>query len=201
MAMTEKYSNLADLALKEQEREARLKKLDQKKRQVIDVQRINAHQRHHNASVRRFYRDYRQGLKNRLSADRTKQQHIFTELCQQALKIQNNKIKETRDIQRQNKEMAIQQQSLELQRLENEWKTNIKHLEENVEISKKDLKMRTDAQRKILRQSQRGYKDRLEKELQDMCNVIVDRDRFVDEFREQDLKQIKNDILKVKFSA
>jgi len=197
--MAEKYRKMADIVQKESERDKRLHDIKQKRQQDINVQRATQEKRQHQASVRRFYKDYRQGLQARLQADRTRQQQLFRELCQDALTLQRNRIQERRSILKEQKMRSAEVQKRELGRLENEWRNSLNSLTERVAGAKDELNQRAKAHKLILTKSRQGVKKSLEKQLATMCDDMVDKDRQMDEFRERDLERLKTELMSIKF--
>ena len=97
--MASKYNKMSDILQKDADREARVQERKSKQQEEIQVARSIQEKRQHAASVKRFYKDYREGLQARLQVDRTAQQQMFKGLCKDALEVQRNRIKEKRTIQ------------------------------------------------------------------------------------------------------
>jgi len=90
-------------------------------------------------------------LKKKLQVDRTKQQLIFRNLCEEALKIQSNRIKEQRDVFKEKKLATLERQKKELENLENQWRDGLNILSENTKQDKNDYLVKTKAHQEELR--------------------------------------------------
>merc|ERR1712048_270328 len=96
------------------DREARVLDRKTKKNQEIQVARSIQEKRQHAASVRRFYKDYRENLQARLQVDRMAQQQMFKDLCKDALEVQRNRIKERREIVKEQRVRVADEQKKQL---------------------------------------------------------------------------------------
>jgi len=163
------------------------------------VARSIQEKRQNQASVKRFYQDYRTGLQARLQVDRTAQQQLFKTLCKDALEVQKNRIKEKRTILKENRTKTAIDQKKQLEKLETEWRDTIDLLSEQKTKQKNSLEQRAKAHTRVIQKSRRGVKTNLEVQLGNMCNQIVEKDRAIDEFRERDLERLKKELLKMKF--
>lgn len=198
-SLADKYNKLAAILERDTEHASRHSKIREKRVQRLAINRAVNEQRQHKASVRRFYKDYSDSLKNKLAVDRTKQQLVFRNLCEEALQVQKNRIREQREVVKEKKLLTIQRQKKELEKLENDWRYSLDILTDQTKNKKVNYNLKTKAHQDQLRSARLGVRDNLKKQLNDLCDHIVEEDRQMDEFREKDIGRLREEVLKMKF--
>ncbi|EDO47908.1 predicted protein [Nematostella vectensis] len=129
------------------------------------------------ARARRYYDDYQLRMRAKMLKRRTREEQIFKKLFEEGLDIQKHRVRELRQYAREKREALAQRQQNEIDSLENYYRDQFSMLAEEMSRERYEVKVRQQAQEKVVRQMRRELRQKMEKEVQDFqANLTRDED-------------------------
>ncbi|XP_004870293.1 centrosomal protein of 95 kDa isoform X2 [Heterocephalus glaber] len=140
--------------------------------------------------ARKYYDDYRVQLRAKMMRMRTREEMIFKKLFEEGLQIQKQRLRELRNYAKEKRDEEKRQHQNELDSMENYYKDQFSLLAEAISQEHQELKAREKAQAQTLHKVKRELRSKMEKEIQELQNMIMqnDDDAF---FRELEVERFR----------
>nr|XP_039265456.1 centrosomal protein of 95 kDa-like [Styela clava]XP_039265458.1 centrosomal protein of 95 kDa-like [Styela clava]XP_039265459.1 centrosomal protein of 95 kDa-like [Styela clava] len=188
-----KHELLTSIMQKDHEHTRHLRDVKERAAKQKEAQRILRDRRLQTARIRKYYKDYHLQMRGRMMKRRTKEEKIFKRLFEDGLSIQRARLRELRKYARDKREEQQKRQLDEIQSLENYYKDQFNILADTLANERNDLKVRDAAQMKLIRQMKRGLRQKMEKEIGDLQDMIArdDEDAY---FREIEADRLRRQL-------
>ncbi|OCT63172.1 hypothetical protein XELAEV_18044270mg [Xenopus laevis] len=185
-----KHDLLVDIIRKEQGQNQRLKDFRERIRLQKSAQNKMKENRQQAARAKRYYEDYHVQLRAKLMRARTREERLFKKLFEEGLELQKERLQEIRTYTREQREEQRKRHKDELDSMENYYKDQFSMLAEAVTHERQEIQAQEKAQAKTLHKIKRELRGKMEKEIQDLQEMIVrtDEDAF---FRELEAERLK----------
>ncbi|KAL8163595.1 UNVERIFIED_CONTAM: hypothetical protein K2H54_031219, partial [Gekko kuhli] len=171
-----KHDLLVELIKKEQAHNKRLQDFKQR----IHYQKFgqNKMRERHQQIIRakKYYQDYRIQLRAKMMRARTREERIFKNLFEEGLDIQKRRLHELRMYAKDKRAEQMRQHQAELESMENYYKDQFSMLAEAVSEERKQIEVRERAHAKTLNKVKCEFRSKMEKEIQELQDVIVQND-------------------------
>ncbi|KFO18078.1 Centrosomal protein of 95 kDa, partial [Fukomys damarensis] len=185
-----RHDLLTALVKKEYEHNKRLQDFrDRIRRQRLTQSKIKEN-RQQIVHARKYYDDYRVQLRAKMMRMRTREEMIFKKLFEEGLQIQKQRLQDLRNYAKEKRDEEKRQHQNELDSMENYYKDQFSLLAEAISQERQELKAREKAQAQTLHKVKRELRSKMEKEIQQLRNVITqnDDDAF---FRELEVERFR----------
>ncbi|XP_070083143.1 centrosomal protein of 95 kDa isoform X3 [Equus caballus] len=141
--------------------------------------------------ARKYYDDYRVQLRAKMMRMRTREEMIFKKLFEEGLQIQKQRLRDLRNYAKEKRDEQKRQHQNELDSMENYYKDQFSLLAEAVSQERQELRAREKAQAQTLYKVKRELRSKMEKEIQQLQNMITqhDDDAF---FRELEAERFRS---------
>ncbi|KAM3921295.1 centrosomal protein of 95 kDa isoform 2-T2 [Leptodactylus fuscus] len=185
-----KHDLLVKVIQREQEHNQRLKDFKDRIRLQKSAQNRMRETRQQVARAKRYYDDYHVQLRAKLMRARTREEKIFKKLFEEGLELQKQRLREIRSYAKDQREEQRKRHKDELESMENYYKDQFSMLAEAVSQERQEIHVREKAQAKTLHKIKRELRTKMEKEIQELQEMILktDEDTF---FRELEAEQLK----------
>lgn len=185
-----RHDLLTALVKKEYEHNKRLQDFrDRIRRQRLTQSKIKEN-RQQIVRARKYYDDYRVQLRAKMMRMRTREEMIFKKLFEEGLQIQKQRLRDLRNYAKEKRDEEKRQHQNELDSMENYYKDQFSLLAEAISQERQELKAREKAQAQTLHKVKRELRFKMEKEIQQLQNMITqnDDDAF---FRELEVERFR----------
>ncbi|XP_071987765.1 centrosomal protein of 95 kDa isoform X2 [Engystomops pustulosus] len=181
---------LVQLIQREQNHKQRLKDFKDRIRLQKSAQNRMRETRQQAARAKRYYDDYHVQLRAKLMRARTREERIFKNLFEEGLDLQKQRLQEMRSYAKEQREEQRKRHKDELESMENYYKDQFSMLAEAVSQEQQEIQVREKTQAKTLQKVKRELRAKMEKEIQDLQELILrtDEDAF---FRELEAERLK----------
>ncbi|XP_069809468.1 centrosomal protein of 95 kDa [Dendropsophus ebraccatus] len=185
-----KHDLLVTLIQKEQEHNQRLKDFKDRIRLQKSAQNRMRDNRQQAARAKKYYEDYHVQLRAKLMRARTREERIFKKLFEDGLELQKQRLREIRSYAKDQRQEQRRRHKEELESMENYYKDQFSMLAEAVSQEKQEIQAREKAQSKNLHKIKHELRSKMEKEIQDLQELILrtDEDAF---FRELEAERLR----------
>ncbi|XP_068118343.1 centrosomal protein of 95 kDa isoform X2 [Hyperolius riggenbachi] len=185
-----KHNLLTDIIQREQEHNTRLKDFKDRIRLQKSAQNKMKENRQQVARAKKYYEDYHVQLRAKLLRARTREERIFKNLYEEGLELQKRRLREMRQYTKEQREEQRKRHKDELESMENYYKDQFSMLAEAVTQERQEIQTREKAQSKNLHKIKRELRTKMEKEIQELQEMIIrtDEDAF---FRELEAERLK----------
>ncbi|XP_073516420.1 centrosomal protein of 95 kDa isoform X2 [Phyllobates terribilis] len=185
-----KQQLLVGLVQREQEHSQRLKDFKDRIRLQKSAQNRQRENRQQVARAKRYYDDYHVQLRAKLLRARTREERMFGQLFAEGLELQKQRLRQVRSYAKEQREEQRRRHQDELESMENYYKDQFSMMADAVSQEQQQLQTREKAQSKNLHQMKRELRAKMEKEIQDLQEMILrtDEDAF---FRELEAERLQ----------
>uniref|UniRef100_A0A8C4MH62 Centrosomal protein 95 n=1 Tax=Equus asinus asinus TaxID=83772 RepID=A0A8C4MH62_EQUAS len=186
-----RHDLLTALVKKEYEHNKRLQDFnDRIHRQKLTQSKIKEN-RQQIVRARKYYDDYRVQLRAKMMRMRTREEMIFKKLFEEGLQIQKQRLRDLRNYAKEKRDEQKRQHQNELDSMENYYKDQFSLLAEAISQERQELRAREKAQAQTLYKVKRELRSKMEKEIQQLQNMITqhDDDAF---FRELEAERFRS---------
>jgi len=184
---------LTDIMRKEHEQTQRVKAA-KRQENIERSAKIHARERkQQTARIRRYYSDYQLRMRSKMLRRRTKEEKLFKHLFEEGLEIQKSRVRDLRKYAKDKRDQLQNYQRNQIASLENYYRDQFEILAEDLKKEKKDLKLRDEAQSRLLRQMKNGLRKKMEREIEDLQEQIF-RDDDDAHFREIEADRIRRQL-------
>ncbi|CAJ0967171.1 unnamed protein product [Ranitomeya imitator] len=185
-----KQELLVGLVQREQEHNQRLKDFKDRIRLQKSAQNRQRENRQQVTRAKRYYDDYHVQLRAKLLRARTREEQMFQQLFAEGLELQKQRLREVRSYAKEQREEQRRRHQDELQSMENYYKDKFSMIADAVSRERQQLHSREKAQSKNVQQMKRELRAKMEKEIQDLQEIILrtDEDAF---FRELEAERLQ----------
>ncbi|XP_077110835.1 centrosomal protein of 95 kDa isoform X2 [Ranitomeya variabilis] len=185
-----KQELLVGLVQREQEHNQRLKDFKDRIRLQKSAQNRQRENRQQVARAKRYYDDYHVQLRAKLLRARTREERMFQQLFAEGLELQKRRLREVRSYAKEQREEQRRRHQDELESMENYYKDQFSMMADAVSRERRQLQSREKAQSKNVQQMKRELRVKMEKEIQDLQEMILrtDEDAF---FRELEAERLQ----------
>ncbi|XP_069605254.1 centrosomal protein of 95 kDa isoform X2 [Ranitomeya imitator] len=185
-----KQELLVGLVQREQEHNQRLKDFKDRIRLQKLAQNRQRENRQQVTRAKRYYDDYHVQLRAKLLRARTREEQMFQQLFAEGLELQKQRLREVRSYAKEQREEQRRRHQDELQSMENYYKDQFSMIADAVSRERQQLHSREKAQSKNVQQMKRELRAKMEKEIQDLQEIILrtDEDAF---FRELEAERLQ----------
>uniref|UniRef100_M3ZBE2 Centrosomal protein 95 n=1 Tax=Nomascus leucogenys TaxID=61853 RepID=M3ZBE2_NOMLE len=175
-----RHDLLTTLVKKEYEHNKRLQDFkDCIRRQRLTQSKIKEN-RQQIVRARKYYDDYRVQLCAKMMRMRTREEMIFKKLFEEGLNIQKQRLRDLRNYAKEKRDEQRRHHQDELDSMENYYKDQFSLLAEAISQEHQELKAREKSQAQTLHKVKRELRSKMEKEIQQLQDMITqnDDDRF-----------------------
>lgn len=158
---------LMGIMKKELAHNQRMRDLKEKQEKKALLQRKEREKRQVTARARRYYDEFRLQAKSRIAKRKTKEEKIFRNLFDEALKIQKSRIADLRKYARDQREKMTKEEQNQIESMENYYRDRFKMLAETLEKERYELSVRDNAQSRVLDQMRRAMRRKMEDEIRE----------------------------------
>lgn len=185
-----KHDLLVEIIRKEQGHNQRLQEFKERIRQQKYTQNKMREKRQQIARAKKYYEDYHVQLRAKMMRSKTREERIFTDLFEEGLEIQKERLHDIRSYAKEKREEQKKRHKDELESMENFYKDQFAMLAEAVSRERHEIKAREKAQENSLNKMKRGLRAKMEKEIRELQEIITknDDDAF---FRELEAERLK----------
>ncbi|XP_073435890.1 centrosomal protein of 95 kDa isoform X2 [Dendrobates tinctorius] len=185
-----KQELLVGLVHREQEHNQRLKDFKDRIRLQKSAQNRQRENRQQVARAKKYYDDYHVQLRAKLLRARTREEQMFQQLFAEGLELQKQRLRQVRSYAKEQREEQRRRHQDELESMENYYKDQFSMIADAVTQERQQLQTREKAQSKNVRQMKRELRAKMEKEIQDLQEMILrtDEDAF---FRELEAERLQ----------
>ncbi|XP_064423571.1 centrosomal protein of 95 kDa [Latimeria chalumnae] len=197
-AAKKKHDFLVEIIKKEQEHNQRLREFKERIKQQKSAQNKMKEQRQQVARAKKYYNEYHVQLRAKMMRARTREERIFKTLFEEGLDIQKQRLRELRLYAKEKREEQKRRHKNELESMENYYKDQFSMLAEVLAQERQEIQVREKAQTKVLKKIKKDLHSKMEKEIQELQNMILkeDDDAF---FQELEAERLKNRIQMASF--
>ncbi|XP_075034105.1 centrosomal protein of 95 kDa isoform X2 [Mixophyes fleayi] len=185
-----KHDLLVDIIRREQGHNQRLKDFKERIRLQKSAHNKMKENRQQVVRAKRYYEDYHVQLRAKLMRARTREERIVKKLFEEGLAIQKQRLRELRSYTKEQREEQTKRHKDELESMENYYKDQFSMLAEAVTQERQEIHAREEVQSKTLNKMKRELRSKMEKEIQELQEMIIktDEDAY---FRELEAERLK----------
>ncbi|XP_063816876.1 centrosomal protein of 95 kDa isoform X2 [Pseudophryne corroboree] len=185
-----KHGLLVDIIQREQGHNQRLKDFKERIRLQKSAHSKMRENRQQVARAKRYYEDYHVQLRAKFMRSRTREERIFKKLFEEGLALQKQRLRELRSYTKEQREEQRKRHKDELESMENYYKDQFSMLAEAVTQERQEIQAREQVQSKTLHKMKRELRAKMEKEIQELQEMIIktDEDAY---FRELEAERLK----------
>ncbi|XP_071814206.1 uncharacterized protein [Apostichopus japonicus] len=181
---------LVDIMKKDLAHNQRMREIQEKREKKTILQRKERERRQVTARARRYYDEFRLQAQSRMAKRKTKEEKIFRNLFDEALKIQKSRIGDLRKYARDKREDMAEQEQFQIDSMENYYRDQFNLLAETLEKERYDLSVRDNAQARVLDQMRRAMRRKMEDEIRGFQEQLY-RDEDTAYFRQLEADRMK----------
>ncbi|XP_078081886.1 centrosomal protein of 95 kDa-like isoform X2 [Mustelus asterias] len=186
-----KHDLLINIIKKEQDHNQRLKEFKERIRQQKSAQNKMKEQRQQIARAKKYYTDYHVQLRAKMMRARTREERIFKNLFEEGLEIQKQRLRELKTYTKEKRQEYSKRQKEELQSMENYYRDQFVMLAETLAQERQKVTIRENAQNKALQKWKQELRVKMEKEIQELQEMIIRDDDDV-YFRELEAERVQH---------
>ncbi|KAM5135376.1 centrosomal protein of 95 kDa [Mantella aurantiaca] len=185
-----KHELLTDIIRREQSHSQRLKDFKERIRLQKKSENKMRENRQQAARAKKYYQDYHVQLRAKLMRAKTREERIMKNLFEEGLEIQKQRLQDLRSYTKEQRQEQGRRHRDQLESMENYYKDQFSMLAEAVSQERQEIQAQEKAQTKNLQKVKRELRVKMEKEIQDLQEMIVraDEDTF---FRELEAERMK----------
>lgn len=185
-----RHGLLTEIIRREQGHNQRLKDFKERIRLQKTAQNKMKENRQQVTRAKKYYEDYHVQLGAKLMRARTREEKIMKNLFEEGLEIQKQRLRELRSYTKEQREDQRKRHRDELESMENYYKDQFSMLAEAVTQEKQEMQIHEKAQSKNLQKMKKELRLKMEKEIQDLQEMILRADEDVF-FRELEAERLK----------
>ncbi|CAI9624433.1 unnamed protein product [Staurois parvus] len=185
-----RHGLLTEIIRREQEQNQRLKDFKERIRLQKTAQNRMKENRQQVTRAKKYYEDYHVQLRAKLMRVRTREEKIMKNLFEEGLEIQKQRLRELRSYTKEQREEQRKRHKDELESMENYYKDQFSMLAEAVTQEKQEMQAHEKAQSKNLQKTKKELRLKMEKEIQELQEMILRADEDVF-FRELEADRLK----------
>lgn len=193
-----RHDLLTEIIRKEQEHNRRLKDFRERIRQQRSTQNKLREQRQQVARARKYHSDYHVQLRARLLRARTREERMFRQVFEEGLELQKARLREQRANAKEQRQEHQRKHKDEIEAMENYYRDQFSMLAERLSLERQEIQVRKKAQEKALYKMKRELRNKMEREISELQQIIVQNDDD-DYFRDLELERLRKRVQMASF--
>ncbi|KAI4894853.1 hypothetical protein NFI96_018291 [Prochilodus magdalenae] len=185
-----RHDLLMEIIRKEQEHSRRLKDFRERIQQQKSTQNKLREQRQQVARARKYHNDYHVQLRARMLRARTREERMFRQVFEEGLELQKARLREQRAYAKEQRQEHQRKHRDEIEAMENYYRDQFSMLAERLALERQEIQVRKKAQEKALQKMKRELRNRMEREISELQQIIVQNDED-DYFRELEVERLR----------
>lgn len=185
-----RHDLLTEIIRKEQEHNRRLKDFRERIQQQRSTQNKLREQRQQVARARKYHNDYHVQLRARMLRARTREERMFRQVFEEGLELQKARLREQRAYAKEQRQEHQRKHKDEIEAMENYYRDQFSMLAERLSLERQEIQVRKKAQEKALYKMKRELRNKMEREISELQQIIVQNDDD-DYFRELELERLR----------
>ncbi|XP_064644332.1 centrosomal protein of 95 kDa-like [Lineus longissimus] len=150
--------------------------------------------------IRKYYEEYQLRMRAKMLKKRTREELVFKRLFKEGLDIQRERIRELRKYAKDQKAKRAEVQQNEIESLENFYRDQFSLLADSMSKERDDLKVKENAQAKVLEQMKKELRKKMEREIGDLQQQLQ-RDEDDVYWRHLDAERLKHELFMAKYKT
>ncbi|XP_072539511.1 centrosomal protein of 95 kDa-like isoform X2 [Salminus brasiliensis] len=193
-----RHDLLMEIIHKEQEHNRRLKDFRERIQQQRSTQNKLREQRQQVARARKYHNDYHVQLRARLLRARTREERMFRQVFEEGLELQKARLREQRANAKEQRQEHQRKHREEIEAMENYYRDQFSMLAERLALERQEIQVRKKAQEKALHKMKRELRSKMEREISELQQIIVQNDED-DYFRDLEVERLRKRVQMASF--
>ncbi|XP_062853019.1 centrosomal protein of 95 kDa-like isoform X2 [Trichomycterus rosablanca] len=193
-----RHNLLMEIICKEQEHSRRLRDFRERIQQQKSAQNKLHEQRQQVARARKYHNDYHVQLRARRLRARTREERMFRQVFEEGLELQKARLREQRAYSKEQRLEHDRKHKDEIETMENYYRDQFSMLAEKLAVEREEIQMRKNAQEKALQKMKRELRNKMEREIQELQEIIVHDDEE-DYFRKLEVDRMRRRVQMASF--
>ncbi|XP_068607216.1 centrosomal protein of 95 kDa-like [Brachionichthys hirsutus] len=193
-----KHDLLVEIIRKEQAHNRRLRDFKERVQQQKSTQNRLREQRQQIARAKKYHNDYHVQHRARLTRARTKEERMFRQLYEEGLEIQKARLREQRAYAKEQRLEHQRRRQDQIESMENYYKDQFSLLAEKLAQERQELQVQKRAQEKALLKMKQELRSRMEREIGELQEVIVQNDED-DHFQDLEVQRLRSRVKMASF--
>ncbi|XP_037620614.1 centrosomal protein of 95 kDa-like isoform X1 [Sebastes umbrosus] len=193
-----KHDLLVEIIRKEQDHKRRLGDFKERMKQQKSTQNRLKEQRQQMARAKKYHSDYHVQHRARLLRARTKEERMFRQLFEEGLELQKVRLREQKAYAKEQRMEHQRRHQDQIKSMENYYKDQFSLLAEKLAEERQDIQVRKKAQEKALLKMKRELRSRMEREIGELQEIIVQNDED-DHFQDLEVQRLRSRVQMASF--
>ncbi|KAK9973169.1 hypothetical protein ABG768_023912, partial [Culter alburnus] len=185
-----RHDMLAQIIRKEQEHNRRLREFRERIQQQKFAQNKLREQRQQFARAKKYYSIYHVQLRARLMQAKTQEEQKLKQIFEEGLELQKAHLREQRAHSKELLQENYRKYQDEIEAMENYYRGQFSLLAETLAHERQDIQIRTKAQEKALQKMKRELRNKMEKEIGELQEIIIQNDEN-NYFRDLEMERLR----------
>ncbi|XP_068448608.1 centrosomal protein of 95 kDa-like isoform X3 [Clinocottus analis] len=193
-----KHDLLVEIIRKDKDHNMRLRDFKERIQQQKSTQNRLREQRQQMARAKKYHSDYHVQHRARLMRARTKEERMFRQLFEEGLELQKVRLREQKAYAKEQRLDHQRRHQDQIKSMENYYKDQFSLLAEKLSQERQDIQVRKKAQEKALLKMKRELRSRMEREIGELQEIIVQNDKD-DHFQDLEVQTLRNRVKMASF--